>query len=121
MTSLPSSLQTSLRSTGPKPGSQLIPQDCVDHVMQFTDAKTALSMFLVCRSWYHAVDRFLLLADDALFSFPERFMLEMMRRQRIPPCLTSSLPTLKSDARWDSIDAMIVKVLDTAQPATEII
>eukprot|EP00759_Apiculatamorpha_spiralis_P031947 PhF_6_TR33638/c2_g1_i10/m.49169 len=65
-------------------------------------------MFLVCRCWYQSMDRFLLLADT-FYYLPERFREEITRRN-IPPCLSSSLPTLMVDARWDHVDAMVFNV-----------
>eukprot|EP00759_Apiculatamorpha_spiralis_P045205 PhF_6_TR42100/c0_g1_i3/m.63552 len=94
------------------PGNHLFPRDCTYHIMQFTDKTTTLSMFLVCRSWYHAEYRFLMLADT-FYYFPERFREDIIRVQFIPMCASSSLSTMKGDVRWGSIEALLLKGLDT--------
>eukprot|EP00759_Apiculatamorpha_spiralis_P010795 PhF_6_TR17648/c0_g1_i1/m.26790 len=107
MISLIVSIPTSARS------SPLLFRDVVYHVQQFVDIPTTLTMFLVCRSWYHVVDRFLLLAD-AFYYVPERYTLEYFR-PTISPCLSCSLETLHRDALWSHVDVMVLKVVDTVQ------
>eukprot|EP00759_Apiculatamorpha_spiralis_P031953 PhF_6_TR33638/c2_g1_i5/m.49166 len=87
-----------------------LPRDCVNYIMQFTDTTTTSSMFLVCRCWYQSMDRFLLLADT-FYYLPERYREEINEsRKKASPCLSSSLPTLMVDARWDHVDAMVFNV-----------
>eukprot|EP00759_Apiculatamorpha_spiralis_P045490 PhF_6_TR42193/c0_g2_i1/m.63849 len=95
--------------------SPMLPRDCVQHVTQFTDTNTTLSMFLVCRSWYHSVDRIVLLGDT-YYNVPERYVADIIRRRQIPACESSSLPTLQVDARWGCVDVMVFKARqDTLQ------
>eukprot|EP00759_Apiculatamorpha_spiralis_P058670 PhF_6_TR9259/c2_g1_i1/m.14676 len=92
----------------------LFPRDCLQNVMQFTHTKTTLLMFLVCQSWYHAVDRFVLLGDT-FYYLPEMFGDEIIRRRKFPACVSTSVSTLQGDVRWNNVDVMVLKVLDTLQ------
>eukprot|EP00759_Apiculatamorpha_spiralis_P030452 PhF_6_TR32153/c3_g1_i3/m.47676 len=111
MTSLPSCLSV---VSGTLSVSPLLPRDCVQYVTQFTDTTTTLSMFLVCRGWYHAVDRSLWLCDT-FYHLPEMYGDDITRRRKIPPCNYSSVSTLKDDDRWGYVDVMVLKVQDTLE------
>eukprot|EP00759_Apiculatamorpha_spiralis_P054764 PhF_6_TR7027/c2_g2_i1/m.10509/K10280/FBXL14; F-box and leucine-rich repeat protein 14 len=95
-------------------GSQLFLRDCVQYVMQFTDTKTTLSMFRVCHSWYHAVDRFLLMGET-FYYFPEMYRDVIIRHRTIPPCVSFSLETFQEDVRWGYVEVMVLKMQDTLQ------
>eukprot|EP00759_Apiculatamorpha_spiralis_P042622 PhF_6_TR40550/c3_g1_i1/m.60779 len=109
MISLLSPILTSTVSDTPQ--NLLFPRDCVQHVIQFTDIRTTLSMFMVCRSWYHAVDRYVLLADT-FYYLPEMFKDVMIRRQKTPACISSTfVSTLLDDVRWGYVSVMMLKGL----------
>eukprot|EP00759_Apiculatamorpha_spiralis_P042627 PhF_6_TR40550/c3_g1_i6/m.60784 len=109
MISLLSPILTSTVSDTPQ--NLLFPRDCVQHVIQFTDTRTTLSMFMVCRSWYHAVDRYVLLADT-FYYLPEMFKDVTIRRQKTPACISSRLvSTLLDDVRWGYVAVMMLKGL----------
>eukprot|EP00759_Apiculatamorpha_spiralis_P055171 PhF_6_TR7305/c2_g1_i1/m.10934 len=99
MFSLFSTSLTSSSSITKPSSSPFLPRDCVYHIMEFTDVKTTLSMYLVRRSWYHAVDRSLMLADT-FYYFPEMCVCDILQRRRIPPCPSNTLLSLHSDVRW---------------------
>eukprot|EP00759_Apiculatamorpha_spiralis_P048054 PhF_6_TR43406/c6_g5_i1/m.66666 len=48
----------------------VLPRDCIDHVLTFCDASTTSNAYLVCRSWYHAVDRYVCVADK-IYDLPD--------------------------------------------------
>eukprot|EP00759_Apiculatamorpha_spiralis_P042624 PhF_6_TR40550/c3_g1_i3/m.60781 len=109
MISLLSPILTSTVSDTPQ--NLLFPRDCVQHVIQFTDTRTTLSMFMVCRSWYHAVDRYVLLADT-FYYLPEMFKDVTIRRQKTPSCIRSRfVSTLLDDVRWGYVAVMMLKGL----------
>eukprot|EP00759_Apiculatamorpha_spiralis_P021549 PhF_6_TR26274/c4_g1_i2/m.37631 len=85
----------------------LFTRDCIEHIMEYTDTETTLSMFLVCRSWYHAVDR-VVLFGDTFYKIPETFVDDIIRRGKIPPCLSRSLSTLQDDVRWGYVKVMVL-------------
>eukprot|EP00759_Apiculatamorpha_spiralis_P017704 PhF_6_TR23814/c4_g1_i4/m.33355 len=86
----------------------LLPHDCIVEIMQFTNVQSKQSMFLVCRRWYHAVYRF----GDTFYNFPEMFVDDIIRRHRIPACVSRSMSTLQDDVRWGKVDVMVLKVQD---------
>eukprot|EP00759_Apiculatamorpha_spiralis_P017702 PhF_6_TR23814/c4_g1_i2/m.33353 len=92
----------------------LLPHDCIVEIMQFTNVQSKQSMFLVCRRWYHAVDRLLLLGDT-FYNFPEMFVDDIIRRHQIPACVSRSMSTLQDDVRWGKVDVMVLKVQDRLQ------
>eukprot|EP00759_Apiculatamorpha_spiralis_P009863 PhF_6_TR16971/c0_g1_i1/m.25642/K10268/FBXL2_20; F-box and leucine-rich repeat protein 2/20 len=102
-------------TTQPTRQSQiLLPRDCLQLIIMFSDESTTLSMFLVCRSWYNAVDRFLCLADD-FYYLPEMFQSHFVRRPgnlrcTIIPLPSDAIPTLKQDPRWEYVQVMHVSV-----------
>eukprot|EP00759_Apiculatamorpha_spiralis_P042623 PhF_6_TR40550/c3_g1_i2/m.60780 len=107
MISLLSPILTTVPDT---PQNLLFPRDCVQNVIQFT-TRTTLSMFMVCRSWYHAVDRYVLLADT-FYYLPEMFKDVMIRRQKTPACISSTfVSTLLDDVRWGYVSVMMLKGL----------
>eukprot|EP00759_Apiculatamorpha_spiralis_P055173 PhF_6_TR7305/c2_g1_i3/m.10941 len=116
MFSLFSTSLTSSSSITKPSSSPFLPRDCVYHIMEFTDVKTTLFMYLVCRSWYHAVDRLLMLADT-FYYFPERFVSDILRHRKIPPCPSNSLSSLHNDARWGHTNVMVLVVKDSFQGA----
>eukprot|EP00759_Apiculatamorpha_spiralis_P042625 PhF_6_TR40550/c3_g1_i4/m.60782 len=105
MISLLSPILTTVPDT---PQNLLFPRDCVQYVMQFTDTRTTLSMFMVCRSWYHAVDRYVLLGDT-FYYLPEMFKDVTIQRQNTPACRFVS--KLLEDVRWGYVAVMMLKGL----------
>eukprot|EP00759_Apiculatamorpha_spiralis_P023860 PhF_6_TR27374/c1_g1_i1/m.40274/K10280/FBXL14; F-box and leucine-rich repeat protein 14 len=101
-------------SDAPVRHTSLIPRDCIQYVIPFTDTPTTLSMFLVCRSWYHSVDRLLWLADSFYF-LPEMFTPDIIGRQKVFHCVGSSVSTRRCDVRWSSISVMVLKSFDSFQ------
>eukprot|EP00759_Apiculatamorpha_spiralis_P031169 PhF_6_TR32942/c4_g1_i3/m.48448 len=97
--------------------SLLLPRDCIQYVMQFTHTQTTLSMFLVCRHWYHAVDRIVLLGDT-FYYLPEWYVDEVVGRGKILPSMSSSLSSLQDDVRWGHVEVMVLKVLDRDMEGT---
>eukprot|EP00759_Apiculatamorpha_spiralis_P029304 PhF_6_TR31505/c0_g1_i4/m.46393 len=83
----------------------LLAGDCIRHILQFTDKTTTSSMYLVCRSWYHMVDRFLYLSDKYMY------VPEMYRRKALPGwCNSSSLPIYREHPCWKYVQFMFLNV-----------
>eukprot|EP00759_Apiculatamorpha_spiralis_P022218 PhF_6_TR26547/c4_g2_i11/m.38390 len=113
MISLPSPI-VNIKSSLAQGGPFMIPRDCIQYILQYTDTRTTLSMFLVCRSWYHAVDRILWLGQ-AFYYLPEMYGDDIIRRRTIPPCINTSLSRLQDDVRWGNVNAMVLMVQDTLE------
>eukprot|EP00759_Apiculatamorpha_spiralis_P022227 PhF_6_TR26547/c4_g2_i8/m.38387 len=113
MISLPSPI-VNIKSSLAQGGPFMIPRDCIQYILQYTDTRTTLSMFLVCRSWYHAVDRILWLGHT-FYYLPEMYGDDIIRRRTIPPCINTSLSRLQDDVRWGNVDAMVLTVHDFLQ------
>eukprot|EP00759_Apiculatamorpha_spiralis_P048121 PhF_6_TR4345/c0_g1_i2/m.5858 len=119
MISLLSPILTTESSSCTPPIIPLFLRDCVRYVMQFTSIRTTLSMFLVCRNWYHAMDRVVFLGDT-FYYFPTMFGDEIIRRRNLPACLSGSLSLLQADdVRWGYAEAMVLKVMDTLVQGVE--
>eukprot|EP00759_Apiculatamorpha_spiralis_P018826 PhF_6_TR25142/c1_g1_i3/m.34613 len=89
--------------------SLFLPLDCIRHIHSMCDKSTSLTMFLVCRSWYHCVERYLCLADT-YYNLPEAY------RDPSPQhssdvhkwCNGSQLWKFKQerDERWNSVQVV---------------
>eukprot|EP00759_Apiculatamorpha_spiralis_P018782 PhF_6_TR25125/c0_g1_i4/m.34564 len=75
---------------------QLLPSDCIGHIISFCPPSIASTCYLVCRSWYHAVDRYVCLGDT-FYYLPESFVTEENHHGVFPSDL---LHTLQDDIRW---------------------
>eukprot|EP00759_Apiculatamorpha_spiralis_P055183 PhF_6_TR7306/c0_g1_i2/m.10946 len=94
-----------------------LPQDCINHMFQYADVDTKLSMFLVCHSWYHATDRSLCLANT-FYYFPDLFRSKIIERHTFTTDFSErgfknggSLMTFQSDVRWEHLEMVFLKVL----------
>eukprot|EP00759_Apiculatamorpha_spiralis_P020224 PhF_6_TR25676/c2_g1_i1/m.36176 len=113
MTSLLSSIVTS--PSFMTPGILIVPRDCIQRIMDFTDTRTTLLMFLVCRSWYHAVDRTIWLGDTTYYHLPEMYRDAILRCRKIPACVSTSSSSLQDDVRWGYVDVMVLTIQDILQ------
>eukprot|EP00759_Apiculatamorpha_spiralis_P007558 PhF_6_TR14739/c0_g2_i1/m.23159 len=88
-------------------GIRRLPRDCINHMLTYCDLSTTFNAYLVCRSWYHAVDRYLCLAD-AFYNLPETHRIRR-RRWATSRALSS---TLQDDARFQRIEVLYLKITD---------
>eukprot|EP00759_Apiculatamorpha_spiralis_P050366 PhF_6_TR463/c5_g2_i2/m.194 len=72
-----------------------LPNDCVCHIISFCTPSMTSVCYLVCRSWYHAVDRYLCLGDN-FYYVPESFQPKTEITRRFP---IEELNTLRDDVR----------------------
>eukprot|EP00759_Apiculatamorpha_spiralis_P042711 PhF_6_TR40589/c0_g1_i1/m.60873 len=77
-----------------------LPRDCVHDILTFCDPSTSSNTYLVCQSWYHAVDR---LADD----LPERIVI---RNPRWFP--STSLPKLQELSQYQRTEFLYLRMVD---------
>eukprot|EP00759_Apiculatamorpha_spiralis_P059304 PhF_6_TR984/c3_g4_i9/m.1919 len=90
-----------------------LPRDCVCYILQFCDPPTTSNAYLVCRPWYHAVDRIATLADK-LYDLPQTFNIK--QRRWFSSC---SLPTLlEEDVRYHRTEVLYVKILQHTIPVS---
>eukprot|EP00759_Apiculatamorpha_spiralis_P052368 PhF_6_TR5675/c0_g1_i1/m.8356 len=90
-------------------GAYQLPQDCINHVLSFCEPTAASAVYLVCRSWYHSVDRHLCLADD-FYYLPDTSKTIKYRWYRT----SAKMDTLKkTDNRWAYIQTMYITVDST--------
>eukprot|EP00759_Apiculatamorpha_spiralis_P059303 PhF_6_TR984/c3_g4_i8/m.1917 len=100
--------QTTLRKY-----TQHLPRDCVCYILQFCDPPTTSNVYLVCRPWYHAVDRIAILADK-LYDLPQTFNIK--QRRWFSSC---SLPTLlEEDVQYHRTEVLYVKILQHTIPVS---
>eukprot|EP00759_Apiculatamorpha_spiralis_P021627 PhF_6_TR26295/c3_g2_i3/m.37712 len=97
--------------------SNHFPQDCINHILSYCDTPTASVAYLVCRSWYHAVDRYVCLGDT-FYNLPESF--QPQKPRRFP---SGSLHTLQTDIRLQETEVVYVDTIEVppetfAQPFT---
>eukprot|EP00759_Apiculatamorpha_spiralis_P011059 PhF_6_TR18535/c0_g1_i1/m.27066 len=80
-----------------KPSHRLL-RDCLNHILLFCDSSTTSVVHLVCRSWYHTVDRTVCVGDTFYF-------LPTIRANALPPP-SRKFPSmwleasLRDDTRW---------------------
>eukprot|EP00759_Apiculatamorpha_spiralis_P058283 PhF_6_TR9169/c2_g6_i1/m.14268 len=84
----------------------VFPRDCINHVLTFCDPSTTSNAYLVSRSWYHAVDRYVCMADQ-MYQMPEH--VELRRRRWFP---STSLPTFEDDARYRMTNVIYLQMTE---------
>eukprot|EP00759_Apiculatamorpha_spiralis_P050365 PhF_6_TR463/c5_g2_i1/m.193 len=85
-----------------------LPNDCVCHIISFCTPSMTSVCYLVCRSWYHAVDRYLCLGDN-FYYVPESFQPKTEITRRFP---IEELNTLRDDVRLQHTQVMCLRVTD---------
>eukprot|EP00759_Apiculatamorpha_spiralis_P042792 PhF_6_TR40626/c1_g2_i5/m.60960 len=86
---------------------QRLPRDCVNHILSYCPQSTVSLAYLVCRSWYHAVDRYVCLGDT-FYYLPEGIEVQY------PRCFqpSTSLPALRENELFHHTEVMYVVVMD---------
>eukprot|EP00759_Apiculatamorpha_spiralis_P045541 PhF_6_TR42312/c0_g1_i1/m.63877 len=80
-----------------------LPRDCINHILSYCNPSTTSNAYLVCQSWYHAVDRCTYLADK-FYTLTDTF--ETRRRRWCP---SSKLSNLEHDERFQKTEVMYIK------------
>eukprot|EP00759_Apiculatamorpha_spiralis_P042797 PhF_6_TR40626/c1_g2_i9/m.60965 len=88
---------------------QRLPRDCVNHILSYCPQSTVSLAYLVCRSWYHAVDRYVCLGDK-FYNLPEG--INKVQQPRWFP--SSSLPTLRNNEHFHRTEVLYVMVMEAA-------
>eukprot|EP00759_Apiculatamorpha_spiralis_P042789 PhF_6_TR40626/c1_g2_i14/m.60967 len=81
-----------------------LPHDCLNHI--FSYCPFPYHAYLVCRSWYHAVDRYVCLGDT-FYYLPEG--IDKVQKPRWFP--STSLPTLCNDERFQYTQVAYIGIM----------
>eukprot|EP00759_Apiculatamorpha_spiralis_P032551 PhF_6_TR3395/c0_g3_i1/m.4863 len=88
---------------------QHLPHDCVSHITSFCPSSTKLAAYLVCRSWYHGVERYVCLADTFYYLPKTLDFLNKLAGGNRRTFFRGSLSTIQEDARYELIEVMYIE------------
>eukprot|EP00759_Apiculatamorpha_spiralis_P059036 PhF_6_TR9626/c0_g1_i1/m.14870 len=93
-----------------------VPRECIAHTFTFCDAITTSNAYLVCRSWYHAVDRYACLADK-IYDFPIQWEIQRHLRRWFP---SASLTRFQDNSRqFQRTEVFYLEMSDHTVPVTD--
>eukprot|EP00759_Apiculatamorpha_spiralis_P043530 PhF_6_TR40827/c1_g2_i17/m.61801 len=93
-----------------------LPRDCRSNILTYCETTTRSSVYLVCRSWYDAVDRNVYLMDKVYY-FPESFIPSHFRIQWFPSDRLHLLQQ-QHEELWGLIQIVYIKVTASLDSVT---
>eukprot|EP00759_Apiculatamorpha_spiralis_P042794 PhF_6_TR40626/c1_g2_i7/m.60962 len=91
-----------------------LPHDCLNHI--FSYCPFPYHAYLVCRSWYHAVDRYVCLGDT-FYYLPEG--IDKVQQPRWFP--STSLPTLQCTTMFQHTQVVYLEIENNETEASQLI